>query len=289
MPITNCPSSLPRIRQLVLAARNLPDIQQKLSCVLELGSGYEDDLSHFGLKNIVLPVGTDFLEIVSPTVELEQCAAGRLIKRAGGDMGYMVIVQVDDFNQASELWEKHRIRRIWEMDYHKFDAHAKAAHLHPKDVGGAILSIDQMTPVDSWMWGGHIDQWRTQGTQAAVSAIAGATLTCADPIQVAQQWQRALRNCSLEQKDDQQILQVGATTLTFCPQQEASAAQLNLQGDILLSGFALKADSSDRLSDIYKRAVEQGLPAEAPEETGDTVQTAFWVSGVRFSVSTGPA
>ena len=32
---------------------------------------------------------------------------------------------------------------------------AKAIHLHPKDVPGAIPSIDEMTPPESWLWAGE--------------------------------------------------------------------------------------------------------------------------------------
>ena len=48
----------------------------------------------FGLRNAVLPVGTQFIEVVSPTTE--GTAAGRQLERLGGDGGYMVISHTDD-------------------------------------------------------------------------------------------------------------------------------------------------------------------------------------------------
>ena len=57
-------------------------------------------VSHFGLENAVIPIGTDFLEVVSP--KENNTTAGRYLKKRNGDGGYMVIIQVNDFMKAKK-------------------------------------------------------------------------------------------------------------------------------------------------------------------------------------------
>ena len=105
-------------------------------------------VAHFGLENAVIPIGTDFLEVVSPVEE--NTTAGRYLNKRGGDGGYMIIIQVDKFEDSQKLVNEYNIKTVWETDLPK----AKAMHLHPKQMGGAILSLDWMEPKESWKWAG---------------------------------------------------------------------------------------------------------------------------------------
>ncbi len=78
--------SLPRLRQAVLAARDLDAVAGELRAELGLGEPYADPgVGYFGLRNAVFALGDTFLEVVSP-VEPDT-AAGRLLERHGGDCG----------------------------------------------------------------------------------------------------------------------------------------------------------------------------------------------------------
>ena len=48
--------------------------------------------------------------------------------------------------------KKNAIDIFWESDHQQ----AKAIHLHPKQMGGAIVSLDWMNPKESWKWAGPI-------------------------------------------------------------------------------------------------------------------------------------
>ena len=100
------------------------------------------------LENSVMALGDTFLEIVTPVEE--NTTAGRFLARRGGDGGYMVIVQVDDLAERRADVDGLGVRVVWETKEEK----AAAFHMHPKDVGGAILSFDQMWPPESWQWAG---------------------------------------------------------------------------------------------------------------------------------------
>ncbi len=67
---------------------------------------------------------------------------------------------------------------------------ARAAHIHPRDVGGAILSLDWMDGWDHWEWGGPV--WRDHVRTDVSTAITGAELQGADPDAMSARWARVL-------------------------------------------------------------------------------------------------
>jgi hypothetical protein len=66
----------------------------------------------------------------------------------------------------------------------------RAVHLHPKDIGGAIVSVDQPLPPASWRWGGP--QWRPQPGQAAAQRVVGISVAADDPPAMARRWAEVL-------------------------------------------------------------------------------------------------
>jgi hypothetical protein len=127
-------------------------------------------------------VGDTFLEVVSPIEE--GTTAGRLLQRRGGDGGYMVIVQVDDLAAEKERLAQTDIRIVWEGSTER----AGAIHLQPKDVPGAIASLDQMKPPEAWYWAGT--DW-DQRVSRNVGDICAAQVQSDDPVATARQWARA--------------------------------------------------------------------------------------------------
>jgi hypothetical protein len=172
-----------KLRQVALVAEDLPPVKQALFELLGLDDAFVDEaVAEFGLENIVMSIGTTFLEVVSPAQP--GTTAGRLLERRDGDGGYMVIVQVDDFATESARIQAAGIRKVWEVDTPK----AKACHMHPRDVPGAITSMDQMTPPEAWYWAGP--NWENQAAKY-VSAITGVQIQCAAPLEVAEKWSLA--------------------------------------------------------------------------------------------------
>lgn len=173
-----------RIRQIVFAARELSPTSATLSRLLALDPPYADPgVAEFGLDNAVFVFGDQFVEIVSPT--RPGTAAGRLIERRG-DCGYMLILQTDDFDGELARFDALGVRRVWAKDLPDI----RATHLHPKDIGGAIVSIDQPVPPASWRWGGP--QWQVQGGRAGQQRVVGVTLGATDPSAMATRWAEVL-------------------------------------------------------------------------------------------------
>ena len=125
------------IRQIVMVSSVRDPIVKGLCNLFDFEVAFNDPgVDHFGLENAVIPMGTDFLEVVSPTQD--NTTAGRYLNKRDGDGGYMIIIQVDEFEETKKLVIENGIQTVWETDLPE----AKAMHLHPKQMGGAILSLD---------------------------------------------------------------------------------------------------------------------------------------------------
>jgi hypothetical protein len=134
-------------------------------------------VGHFGLRNAVFTIGDTFLELVSPVGD--DTAAGRQIDRCGGDCGYMAMLQVEDVVAARRRTRELGIREVFEVE---LDDIAEA-HLHPADIGGAIVSISEPRPPNSWRWGGP--GW---ADRSAAGGLHGLTVAIADPAAVGDRW-----------------------------------------------------------------------------------------------------
>jgi hypothetical protein len=84
-------------------------------------------------------------------------AAARYLERRSGDGGYMVIVQSDDLEADRKRVALLGIRTVFDLDLQDI----AGSHLHPKDTGGAILSLDQPRPPGSWRYAGP--EWNEVG------------------------------------------------------------------------------------------------------------------------------
>ncbi len=175
-------ASLPRLRQAVIATRDLEGVADRLRRTLGLGEPYADPgVEHFGLRNAVFALGDTFLEVISP-IRLDT-SAGRLLDRRGGDTGYMLMFQVEDLAAARERARRENVREVFEVSLEDIDE----VHLHPADTRAAIVALSQPKPPESWRWGGT--DWPAR---SAPLRITGATITVAQPVGVAALWQSIL-------------------------------------------------------------------------------------------------
>jgi hypothetical protein len=174
------------LRQAVIAARELEPVAAELTDALGLGEPFRDPgVGLFGLENAVFAIGDCFLEIVSPTQP--DTAAGRYIERHGGDCGYMAMFDFEDLAAGRSRAAESGVRTVWKIDLPDISG----THLHPADIGGAIVSIDGSRPYGSWRWGGP--QWTGLiADDGAPGRLAGITLAVAEPAAVAARWSHVL-------------------------------------------------------------------------------------------------
>jgi hypothetical protein len=200
-----------RFRQAVIAARDLDAAVADLRAALPLGEPYADpNVDFFGLRNAVMPLGDTFVEVVSPA--RENTAAGRFLDRRG-DGAYMAMFQLDDLAGARARAAALGIREVWSIDLDDISA----CHLHPADIGAAIVSLDRPVPPESWRWAGP---WQPHGD----ARTTGLTLSARDPEALAARWGEVLG--SLEPVDVQPGEQdeIAAFHVTGLPSAEVRAA-----------------------------------------------------------------
>lgn len=174
-----------RIRQIAFVARELEPVVTALCAGLGVEVCHRDPLvAEFGLRNALMPIGSTLLEVVSPF--REGTTAGRLLDKRGGDGGYMVILQTDDLARDRARIEGLGVRVVWEVSLDDI----ATIHLHPRDVGGAIVSIDEARPPESWRWAGP--NWEQKRRTDSVTAIVGAELQAEDPQAMATRWSQVL-------------------------------------------------------------------------------------------------
>ena len=174
-----------RLRQVALVAADLAAVEAEIEQALGVELCFRDPgVGHFGLVNALYPIGDKLLEVVSPTQD--GTTAGRLLDKRGGDGGYMVIFQVDDLDEMRA--------RVAEADARiVFEAQAEGVtglHLHPRDVGGAIVSIDETDEWGAWPWAGPT--WQSSVRTDVVSDIAAVEIHADDPAAMAQRWHTVL-------------------------------------------------------------------------------------------------
>lgn len=178
------------IRQIVMVSSVRDPIVKGLCNLFDFEVAFNDPgVGHFGLENAVIPMGTDFLEVVSPT--RDNTTAGRYLNKRDGDGGYMIIIQVDEFEETKKLVIENGIQTVWETDLPE----AKAMHLHPKQMGGAILSLDWMNPKESWKWAGP--DWKNH-IAGHIKAIDGVEIQSSDPEAMFKSWYKVLGDVSTD-------------------------------------------------------------------------------------------
>jgi hypothetical protein len=173
-----------RIRQIVFAVRDLARGQARLVSLLGLDPPFRDPgVAEFGIDNAVYVFGDQFVELIAPV--REGTAAGRAIDRRG-DCGYMLLLQTDDFDRERAQIATLGVRTVWRVDLPDI----RAMHLHPKDLGGTIISVDQPKPAAAWRWGGP--GWRPQPGRAGAQRVVGVTVAAHDPRAMAARWAQVL-------------------------------------------------------------------------------------------------
>ena len=94
----------------------------------------------------------------------------------------------DDLGFASERkrMEERNVRVVFDTALDDI----ATLHLPPRDVGGAILSIDRAIPWESWRWAGP--DWNQRIRKTRVGSLLGAGIQARNPDAMAQRWSDVL-------------------------------------------------------------------------------------------------
>lgn len=196
-----------RLRQVALVAADLGPVEREIEQKLGVELCFRDTgVAAFGLRNALYPIGDKLLEVVSPTEA--GTTAGRLLQKRAGDGGYMVILQVDGLE---ELRRRFTARGVREVHVAEADG-IRGIHLHPRDVGGAILSVDETADWDEWGWAGPT--WRQHVRSDVVSDIVAVEIQAQDPAAMAARWADVLDR-SVDAGDTGPVIELDEGTIRF--------------------------------------------------------------------------
>lgn len=226
-----------RLRQICLVAADLEPATGDLKAIFGLEECHRDpNVAKYGLENVLLPVGTDFLEIVAPT--REGTAAGRFLARHGGRHGYMIIMDCNDPARrqahcaALGVRAAHVIRR---EDY-------LGVQLHPKDTGGAMLEFNR-TEGGEPVRGPYApagEDWQRAIRTGVVSRMLSAEIECPDPAAFSTHWSGILERPVRQRADGTRRIALDTGAIDFLPGAGPEA---------VLAGIALQVVDRKRVMD----------------------------------------
>lgn len=232
-----------RLRQVALVAKDL-DTQSKLVReVLGLGEPYDDPgVGEFGLRNAVFPIGDTYLEIVSP--KDPGTTAERFLERRKGDGGYMAIFQVPDLEVERNRMADLGVQIVWEVNLDD----AATIHLHPRDVGCGIVSLDWMNPPESWRWAGP--GWESRSKTDVTAGIVGVELQSPDPQKRAERWAKVL-TAEAQPAKGCYVIDLDASAVRVVPVKDNRGEGI--------SGVDIRVNDREA---ILARAKERGVPCD---------------------------
>lgn len=202
-----------RLRQICLAAPRLAPVVDDLQAIFGLSVCHRDPgLAAYGLENALLPVGTDFLEVVAPIQA--DTAAERFIHRSRGHGGYMAIFQASDLRQRQAAAAALGVRTAHEIDR----ADYQSAQLHPRDCRAAFIELGHSPGGEErtgtwWPAGPH---WQAHVRTDATRCLLGIVLESPDPAALATLWSRIL-NMPLTGDAAAAVLRVEQAQIGFAP------------------------------------------------------------------------
>ena len=195
-----------RLRQIALMARKIAPVRARLEAVFGLKVAYVDPgVGVFGLENIVMPAGGEFLEVLEPM--REGTSGGRYLERRGGDAGYMVILQDADAEAHRKRLEAEGVRVIARS---REGGRYRFTHFHPADCAGVLLSIDSVDGDKDWQepmsaWPPAHDHWQDYPSDISLG-ITSVSIQSKDPEAAAVRWSMLLGIPVTERADGPEIV-----------------------------------------------------------------------------------
>lgn len=179
-----------RLRQVCLAAPRLEPVVDDLQAILGLQVCHRDPgLIAYGLENALLPVGTDFIEVVAPVQA--DTAAGRFIRRTRGHGGYMAIFQTADPRAGQARAAALDVRTAHEIHRPGY----QSVQLHPRDCRAAFIELGHSPGGDDrqtgtwWPAGPH---WQAGVHTEVTRRLLGIVLEGPEPAALLAHWARIL-------------------------------------------------------------------------------------------------
>ena len=269
-----------RLRQICLAAPRLAPVVDDLQTIFGLSVCHRDPkLIAYGLENALLPIGTDFLEVVAPVQP--DTAAGRFIHRSQGHGGYMAIFQADNPKQRQAAALALGVRTAHEIDQPGY----LSVQLHPRDCRAAFIELGHSLGGEDRMgsWWPAGPHWQDHVQTRDTLRLLGIVLESPDPSALAGLWSQILATPLLRADD---AGGTGGTGGAGGAADRAGDARPRLQIEQVSVGF--EPGPADCLGSVVVEVIDVAATLRRALDCGHRVQgQRFHLGGVDFQVN-GP-
>ena len=220
-----------RLRQVCLVAADLEREAARIESTLGLEACFRDpNVAKYGLANVLFPVGTSFLEIVSPT--RPGTTAGRFLERHGGKYGYMVILDCDDPERYRRRAESLGVRVASVIRHDDYFG----VQLHPKDTGAAMLEFNSTVGGGDPMgpYGPAGPNWQRAIRTVRTRSLLGVEIESPDVEPIAKRWAAIMERPVQDLGEGKRRIALDAGLIDFLPSSapEAVFAGVNLEATV---------------------------------------------------------
>lgn len=175
-----------RLRQIALAAHDLPRVIADMEAIFGVKLAYQDPhVRKYGLENAMFPFGLAFVEVVSPVEE--NTAAGRFIERSGGVGGYMAIFSCDDPDRRGAHAEAMGVPIANAIAHGTFHG----VQLHPRQCRAAMIEFDT-TPGEEDLRGSYYaaggDNWQHAIRTDVTRSLKAIVVESPEPEDLGRHW-----------------------------------------------------------------------------------------------------
>ncbi len=172
---------LERLRQIAFMVRDLGEGRELYRRTLGMEACHTEDLSQFGLKNLVLPAGNGtFVELLQPTAE--NSPGGRFLERRG-EAPYLLIFETKQYDQLIPHLKSLGVRISSEME----EGEQRSAFIHPSSANGAFIEIIEVLGGDN-PWPAAGPGWQTEKKQPLTRQLRQVAVLVRDLDEATRRW-----------------------------------------------------------------------------------------------------
>ena len=172
---------LERLRQVAFMVRDLEESHELYRRTLDMESCFTEDLSQFGLKNLVLPAGNGtFVELLQPTSA--DTPGGRFLERRG-EAPYLLIFESNKFEQLITHLKSLGVRITGETE----EGGQRSAFIHPSSANGALLEVIESSQTNN-PWPAAGPDWQSIERQPKTRQLRQVAVLVKDLEQAINRW-----------------------------------------------------------------------------------------------------
>ena len=180
---------LERLRQVAFLVKDLEEGRELYRSTLGLEPCHSEDLTQFGLENLVLPAGNGtFVELLQPTADSPETSPAKRFLERRGEAPYLLIFETKQYGQLIRHLKSLGVRITSESPSPGEPGPGyRSAFIHPSSANGAFLEIIEV-PEGENPWPPAGPGWRSPQPNAKTLQLRQVAVLVRDLDQAIQHW-----------------------------------------------------------------------------------------------------